>query len=276
MYIYKPTSSSCGRGIKIIGKKDNVNKRAGFLVSKYLEKPHLLRGYKYDLRIYIVVTCYEPLKAYIFKEGLVRLATCPYTTNKNSLKKRFVHLTNYSVNKKNENFVKNVNTAGNNLVGGTTNFKPMDEKDDAESIEADEPPSAMPFESKWSLKMLKEEYERNGIDFDDIFNKIKELCLKTLISVEPHIVSQSRTTRFRNQCFEVYGFDVLIDETLRPWLLEVNVAPSLSSSSPFDKTVKSMLLSDTFHLIGFTLFDRQIIHEEQKLQKKRKLIGAAA
>ena len=66
MYIYKPTSSSCGRGIKIIGKKDNVNKRAGFLVSKYLEKPHLLRGYKYDLRIYIIVTCYEPLKAYIF------------------------------------------------------------------------------------------------------------------------------------------------------------------------------------------------------------------
>ena len=143
MYIYKPTSSSCGRGIKIIGKKDNVNKRAGFLVSKYLEKPHLLRGYKYDLRIYIIVTCYEPLKAYIFKEGLVRLATCPYTTNKNSLKKRFVHLTNYSVNKKNENFVKNVNTAGNNLVGGTTNFKPMDDKDDAESIEADEPPSAI-------------------------------------------------------------------------------------------------------------------------------------
>ena len=132
----------------------------------------------------------------------------------------------------------------------------MDEKDDAESIEADETPSAMPFESKWSLKMLKEEYERNGIDFDDIFNKIKELCLKTLISVEPHIVSQSRTTKFRNQCFEVYGFDVLIDDTLRPWLLEVNVAPSLSSSSPFDKTVKSMLLSDTFHLIGFTIFDR--------------------
>ena len=42
----------------------------------------------------------------------------------------------------------------------------------------------MPFESKWSLKMLREEYERTGIDFDDIFNKIKELCLKTLICVE--------------------------------------------------------------------------------------------
>ena len=110
MYILKPTNSSCGRGIKVIGKKDPVNKRSGYLVSKYLAKPHLLRGFKYDLRIYIVVTCYEPLKAYIFKEGLVRLATVPYTTSKGSLKKRFVHLTNYSVNKKNENYQKNVKT----------------------------------------------------------------------------------------------------------------------------------------------------------------------
>lgn len=82
MFILKPTNSSCGRGIKVIGKKDPVSKRSGYLVSKYLAKPHLLRGFKYDLRIYVVVTCYEPLKAYIFKEGLVRLATVPYTTAK--------------------------------------------------------------------------------------------------------------------------------------------------------------------------------------------------
>jgi len=115
MYILKPTSSSCGRGIKVIGKKDTVNKRHGYLVSKYLAKPHLLRGYKYDLRIYIIVTCFEPLRAFIYKEGLVRLATCPYTTDKKSLKKRFVHLTNYSVNKKNEAFVKNTNTTSTNV-----------------------------------------------------------------------------------------------------------------------------------------------------------------
>lgn len=75
MYIMKPTCSSCGRGIKVIGKKDPVKKRSGYLVSKYLSKPHLLRGYKYDMRIYIVVTSFEPLKAYIFENGLVRLAT---------------------------------------------------------------------------------------------------------------------------------------------------------------------------------------------------------
>jgi len=68
MYILKPTSLSCGRGIKIIGKQDNVKnkKNGGYLISRYVSNPHLLRGYKYDLRIYIVVTCFDPLKAYIY------------------------------------------------------------------------------------------------------------------------------------------------------------------------------------------------------------------
>jgi tubulin polyglutamylase TTLL4 len=108
MYIMKPAASSCGRGIRVIGKKQQVKNRSGYLVSKYVSKPHLIRGYKYDLRIYVLVTSYEPLKIYLFKEGLVRLATVPYTTSKSSLKQRYIHLTNFSVNKNNkENYVKN-------------------------------------------------------------------------------------------------------------------------------------------------------------------------
>jgi len=60
----------------------------------------LIRGYKYDLRVYVMVSSFEPLKIYLFKDGLVRLATVPYSTGKSTLKQRFVHLTNYSVNKK--------------------------------------------------------------------------------------------------------------------------------------------------------------------------------
>ena len=110
MYIMKPAASSCGRGIKVIGKKQNVNKRNGYVVSRYVSKPHLLNGRKYDLRLYVLVTSYDPLKIYLFKDGLVRLATVPYNVSKSSLKQRFVHLTNYSVNKKAEHYVKNTNT----------------------------------------------------------------------------------------------------------------------------------------------------------------------
>lgn len=107
MYIMKPAASSCGRGIKVIGKRTHVRKRSGYIVSKYVAKPHLIRGFKYDLRVYVMVSSFEPLKIYFFKEGLVRLATVPYTTSKSSLKQRFIHLTNYSVNKKAETYQKN-------------------------------------------------------------------------------------------------------------------------------------------------------------------------
>lgn len=107
MYIMKPSASSCGRGIKVIGKRTHVNKRSGYIVSKYIAKPHLIRGFKYDLRVYVMVTSFEPLRIYLFKDGLVRLATVPYTTSKSSLKQRFIHLTNYSVNKKAESYQKN-------------------------------------------------------------------------------------------------------------------------------------------------------------------------
>ena len=83
MYIFKPSNMSCGRGIKIIGRQDVVKnkKNGGYLISKYISNPHLIQGYKYDLRVYILVTCFDPLKAYIYTKGLVRFATQPYSNN---------------------------------------------------------------------------------------------------------------------------------------------------------------------------------------------------
>ena len=77
----------------------------------------------------------------------------------------------------------------------------------------------------------------------------------------------------KNACFEIYGFVVIIDHKLRPWLLEVNVSPSLSSSSPLDKQIKTRLLSDTFYLIGFRLIDRKKEEMEKAKQTKNRLFG---
>lgn len=112
-----------------------------------------------------------------------------------------------------------------------------------------------------------------GISYNEVFKNIKQLCVKTLMAVEPQITTAMRSTKHRNQCFEIYGFDVLIDAKLRPWLLEVNVAPSLSSSSPYDKQVKTLLLCDTLHLVGFNIFDRNRVEEEKKKVDKQRLLG---
>lgn len=115
--------------------------------------------------------------------------------------------------------------------------------------------------SKWSFKTLKKAYEENGINYDFVFSQVKDVIVKTLISVEPHIVSNlNKSTGSRTSCFELYGFDILIDEDLKPWLLEVNVLPSLSSSSPFDKIVKTLLICDVLTLIGVRGYDKKKVH----------------
>ena len=82
------------------------------LASRYLANPHLINGFKYDLRIYVLVTSFNPLKVYIYNDGLVRFATEKYSNDLKNLSKKFVHLTNFSVNKKNPKFIKNNDKKG--------------------------------------------------------------------------------------------------------------------------------------------------------------------
>jgi len=54
---------------------------------------------------------------------------------------------------------------------------------------------------------------------------------------------------------ELYGFDILIDSSLKPWLLEVNLSPSLGCDSPLDVRVKSAMLVDLLTLAGLPTID---------------------
>ena len=55
----------------------------------------------------------------------------------------------------------------------------------------------------------------------------------------------------KNNCFELYGFDLLIDANFKVWLLEVNVCPSLSSTSVLDRRIKTSLICDILNVVGF-------------------------
>ena len=75
-------------------------------MSLYLDKPYLINGRKFDMRMYVLVTSFHPLRVYFYNEGLARFATEDYSNDPRILKNKFVHLTNFSVNKKNlKNFV---------------------------------------------------------------------------------------------------------------------------------------------------------------------------
>ena len=74
--------------------------------------------------------------------------------------------------------------------------------------------------------------------------------------------------RAQNACFEIFGFDVLVDKHLKPWLIEVNVACSLASSSPLDRRIKNLLMTDMFHMLGVVPFDRKQRREADE-EKRR-------
>lgn len=110
-WIAKPTASSQGKGIIITNKFSDIvcHKKESMIVSHYIANPLLIDGLKFDLRIYVALTSINPLRIYMFDEGLTRFATTPYAApqrdmqkNLNNLEGKFTHLTNYSINKNNK------------------------------------------------------------------------------------------------------------------------------------------------------------------------------
>lgn len=86
-----------------------------------------------------------------------------------------------------------------------------------------------------------------------IWERIYDAITKSLISVEHHLFSgikKIQNANARSSCFELYGFDVILDSNFKPYILEVNFAPSLSADSPLDYHIKSNLLVDTLNIVG--------------------------
>lgn len=238
-WIIKPCASSQGKGIYIIDDLDEVPIDESLIISRYIANPLLIKGLKFDLRIYVLVTCFEPLRIYMFEEGLARFASEPYRAA--SKASRFMHLTNYSVNKKNSVFVQNLDYHEDN-VG-----------------------------HKWSMSALFKYLEQHGVDVSLLWSRIYDMIIKTILAVEPKVVEQVRKySLHRSNCFDLYGFDVLIDSELKPWLMEVNLSPSLGTESPLDLHIKGNLIADTLNLVGIRVFDRR----KEGLQKVKARLRA--
>lgn len=105
-FIVKPPASCQGKGIYLTMNPQSIDPRKRMVVQSYISRPLLIDGLKFDLRIYALVTCCQPLRVLVYREGLVRLCTTPYEApNPGNLDCAYMHLTNYAVNKANPNFV---------------------------------------------------------------------------------------------------------------------------------------------------------------------------
>ena len=77
-------------------------------MQKYVSNPLLYKGLKFDLRIYVLLAGCDPLRIYIYNEGLVRFATEKYEPPcEENIDNLYMHLTNYAINKDNPKYVFN-------------------------------------------------------------------------------------------------------------------------------------------------------------------------
>nr|KAF6508863.1 tubulin tyrosine ligase like 7 [Rousettus aegyptiacus] len=246
-FIVKPANGAMGHGISLIRNGDKLPSQDHLIVQEYIEKPFLMEGYKFDLRVYILVTSCDPLKIFLYHDGLVRMGTEKYIPpNESNLTQLYMHLTNYSVNKHNERF----------------------ERDETENKG-----------SKRSIKWFTEFLQANQHDVAKFWSDISELVVKTLIVAEPHVLHAYRMCRpgqppgSESVCFEVLGFDILLDRKLKPWLLEINRAPSFGTDQKIDYDVKRGVLLNALKLLNIRTSDKRRNLAKQKAEAQRRLYG---
>ncbi|KAL4856100.1 Tubulin polyglutamylase ttll6 [Chlorella vulgaris] len=235
-YILKLDNGSMGRGIRLVQTPAQAAaalpcfEHENVVASEYLPRPLLIDGRKCDLRIYVLVRSCAPLRAFLCRQGLVRLCAERYEPPAaGNLGRACMHLSNYAVNKHHA----------------------------ADAQEAGEG-------SKWTISAFAEWMRRQGHDFEALWSTVKELVAKTLISVQPMLQ------------YQLLGLDVLIDEGLKPWLIEVNHSPSLSTDTPLDLEVKSRVVRESLELVGV---QPERVHAElaaqEQVKQQRLYTGAA-
>ncbi|BFG01848.1 probable tubulin polyglutamylase TTLL1 [Drosophila madeirensis] len=217
-WIVKPCSKSQGNGIFLVNKLSKLKKYAQeaqhlypllsrniSVISRYIDNPLLIGGKKFDLRLFVLVTTFNPLKAYLYNEGFCRFCTERY--DHTDISNVFMHLTNVSIQKTNK------------VYNSTHGCK-------------------WPVQNLW----LYLDSLRGGNVSTILWERICETIRHSLDAVAP-VMSNDR------HCFEVYGYDIIIDSNLKPWLIEINSSPSMHATTPNDRMLKSRLIDNVLDVV---------------------------
>jgi hypothetical protein len=174
---------------------------------------------------------------------MARFCTEPYEKpNSGNLENLFAHLTNYSLNKKN-NFDSNIETG-----------------------------------HKRPMSSIFAEVKARGFDVPALKAQIDEMIRLSVASVQPFLANNYRTAVSVNdgksRCFQLLGFDIMIDKNARPWLLEVNHMPMLDIDTAFDRELKFDVITGIFKILGLTAGFRQEVIRRQKAETELRINGS--
>ncbi|XP_015440358.1 PREDICTED: tubulin glycylase 3A-like [Dufourea novaeangliae] len=220
MWILKPSELCCGTGISISHSlKDIFRKVKGrpkdyFIVQKYIERPLLIHDTKFDIRQWYLVTSTFPLTIWLFKEGLLRFSSKPYTF---STYHEAIHICNTAIQEKYDEERRRRRKRGYS-------------EEVVKSVR----------DQGWDCEKLNEYLKQIGLEgepyYDLIYPKMAEAIVLTMLASQEHMD--------RRRCsFELYGADFVVMEDLSVWLIEINTNPRMHPpSSRITKRLYSSVL----------------------------------
>eukprot|EP00043_Microstomoeca_roanoka_P007213 m.69548 g.69548 ORF g.69548 m.69548 type:complete len:456 (+) comp13740_c0_seq6:49-1416(+) len=268
-WIMKPSGAAQGRGIFLVTKlsqlkrwsKDAKTQAKSYVISRYLDRPFLIGGKKFDMRLYVLVTSYRPLKAYMSRHGFCRFCTVKYDTSTSSYDDMFIHLTNVSLQKHSGEY--------NDIHGGKWNVENLKLQVESSFGLADKPKNSQLEKKTQQLSnaficliqqtcmfivvdmilgfcgccaLTHYQSTRGKEAAEKLFDEIHWIILQSLKSVQTVMIND-------RHCYELYGYDIIIDDDLKPWLIEVNASPSLSATTVADRIMKQLVIDDVFNIV---------------------------
>ena len=216
-WIVKPLDGRQGAGISLcrgsrLGTLREAPPGHRLLVQKYVGAPLTVCGRKFDLRLYLLITALAPVpSAWLCREGFARFSAEQYAEpfaaeggGEEGADWRVVHLTNHAVQ---------CEGPGGAPDGG--------------------------WDLRWSLLSLRRHLQRTYGEAATtaLFADIEQRLVPAVVAAARRILVPDA------RCFELFGVDVMVDEALKPWLLEVNASPSLSSDAPDDLAMKARVVN---------------------------------
>ena len=232
MWLIKPAYASKGLGVRLLSGdlvKMLQEKESLRVVQKYIERPLLVGGLKFDIRVWALVTSWAPLTLWLYDECLLRFCSDGYSLD--DLSNRFAHITNRTVQRQHS-----AHNGGDDAAARpqtTSAGRPASRSAAARPASEGQPPvggglgraSAGALGRSVERRTIRRPSPRRGARrsvVDDVLPAVRRVVTAALLSAQ-------ECAEHRADSFEIYGLDLVLDDGLTPWLIEVNESPNLSS-----------------------------------------------
>ena len=226
LYIVKPVRGSGGQGISVTADLSAALDRDDVVIQRYIDRPYLIEGRKGHCRIYCQIASAEPLRAYIYSEGIVRIAPEPYAKDPTGAGGAAMHVTNTALH-----------------VGHP-------------GLAISQDPNQEDTGSIRSLSALLRRMTAEGLDGEAAFGEIKQLVewLVRLLAAEGLFARQAASGPSRAFGPKLFGLDILIDAQGHPWLIEMQRTPA-ARGAPLVEKINGEMFNTCFRMAHFPLID---------------------